>query len=58
MCGALLQVGDKFNLMLARTIHTDGTPETGTYDEVGGDKEGMQASSTCPAAACRDRQQQ
>jgi len=31
----VLQVGDKFNLVLARTIHTDGTPETGSYDEVG-----------------------
>lgn len=28
-----LKVGDKFNLVLARTIHTDGTPETGSYDE-------------------------
>lgn len=28
-----LKVGDKFNLMLARTIYTDGTPETGMYDE-------------------------
>lgn len=29
-----VQVGEKFNLMLARTIYTDGTPETGKYDEV------------------------
>jgi hypothetical protein len=30
-----LQVGEKFNMMLARTVHTDGTPETGMYDQVG-----------------------
>ncbi|KAF8069707.1 NCL2 [Scenedesmus sp. PABB004] len=28
-----LKVGDKFNLVLATTIHRDGTPETGKYDE-------------------------
>ncbi len=28
------QAGDKFNLVLANTIHRDGTPESGKYDEV------------------------
>jgi hypothetical protein len=31
----LLQLGEKFNLVLATTIYNDGTDEHGMYDEVG-----------------------
>jgi hypothetical protein len=43
-----MQVGDKFNLVLATTINRDGAPESGKYDEVRHTSSGSSSSSRHP----------
>jgi hypothetical protein len=46
-----VQVGDKFNLVLATTINRDGAPESGKYDEV----RSSSSSSSSNSSLCQRR---